>query len=71
MSRYDSLRNISRNEALYEYYLLHPDKSYEEIGRIFLKPDGKPLSKQAVFQIKEAEEERLEEEVEFKQVNRD
>mgnify|MGYP001612873406 CR=1 FL=1 len=51
MSRYDGLRNLSRNQALREYAEAHPGLSGREIGLVFLKENGKPLSRQRVWAI--------------------
>ena len=35
MARYDSMRKIERNKALYEYVERHPDLSMKEVGEVF------------------------------------
>jgi len=54
-----------RNEALREYWQAHREndnyKSYSQIGKIFLQPNGKPLSKQRVFQIIQANQNKTKE----------
>ena len=54
MAKYDKNRKTERNRALVEYWQAHPETSYTEIGQIFIQPNGKPLTKQRVFQIIQA-----------------
>jgi len=43
--RYATNTKIERNQALYEYYLSHPDSSLSEMGKIF------SITKERVRQI--------------------
>ena len=35
MAKYDSMRKLERNRALYEYHLSHPDLSLREVAKPF------------------------------------
>lgn len=35
MAKYDSMRKVERNRALYEYHLSHPDFSLREVAKPF------------------------------------
>lgn len=51
MAKHDKLRKLARNKTIRQYYKDNPNVSYEEIGKIFLKEDGTPLSRARVCQI--------------------
>lgn len=48
--KYDSLRKIRRNKALYQYFHTHPEMSLAEVGKIF------NMSRQRVWEILKNEE---------------
>lgn len=41
MARYDGLRKLERNRALYEYVDTHPECSMKEVGVIFGISEGR------------------------------
>ena len=46
MAKYDSMRKLDRNKALFEYWQAHPEASQSQIGKIFGS-----ISKQRVNQL--------------------
>ena len=51
MPRYDSVTKTDRNQAIRDMAKNRPDLTLREIGQIFRKDDGKPLSAVGVWVI--------------------
>ena len=49
--KYESITKTKRNQQIIKYRKDNPQESFEEIGEVFIKDDGTPLSKQRVHQI--------------------
>jgi len=51
MAKYDSITKRERNNKLKLFAEAHPELSLKEIGEVFIRDDGKPLSATRVWQI--------------------
>ena len=51
MAKYNGMRKVDRNKALFEYWQAHPEASLSQIGKIFGGLSKRGLSKQRVSQL--------------------